>query len=707
MAEPIKTPTYPKSEAKFIRVTDSTDLKTVKEGEIYTYWKPTSTRMEAFGDVNGRIIKAIKRADLVVVLLQDRFEVSDKNDFTDYIPKRQRDIESKEISKQVEKAEEARENSFSESHPPPKMKPLTYKGAQGPKTQSIPSSFGKYGKTSGSRIKNKSNKSSKKIDLDKVPSYSDLTDSEIKELYSCYYHWWKGSAEGLSDSFLSKGSDEIKDNFDDFIYDGLVKKNVGNEEVPSLAILKKLIPIKNNRSLLLYYERILNKRSGKTEDGQQSSRFKDSMKAAFKAMPNSFKLAGIVGLKAIKLGLKGGSSLSSSLSSLLSMKKEKEVSEENKNESSSEKIKKESSDETPTVFRSDRNKKYTTEEPSIPNVFRSGRNKDSIHESTNAEKNEKIKSSILSVKEDKKSIKLLSDILAAIKKLVLPKIISKEDISVKDASNIEGKDVRDTGTKHIETVSRKTEEKELTEKKPKSKSKSGIGSLIPPVVEALGGGALLLGLKNGIKSIFSKGKSAIGKGISSAGKAEAVGAAEAAGSGVASALATAAVTALAAHFVDEGMGLLGVGKDKNGNDLTINEKQDDLNWKKASTLEKIESAVPRGIEKIGSLFLGNTAREARSQRIKEETEYLKNKEKNNSNIDVKPKTTSTQVDKAAIKKDEMVSSKEENKTKQIVDASKKSNTTIVQQGGSSSMRITPRTSNSIFRIYLENRERFS
>jgi hypothetical protein len=54
----------------------------------------------------------------------------------------------------------------------------------------------------------------------------------------------------------------------------------------------------------------------------------------------------------------------------------------------------------------------------------------------------------------------------------------------------------------------------------------------------------------------------------------------------------------------------------------IDEEQDDKNWERASLFEKIQSAPARGLEKIGSLFGGNLANEARAERIKNETAYL-------------------------------------------------------------------------------------
>jgi hypothetical protein len=79
--------------------------------------------------------------------------------------------------------------------------------------------------------------------------------------------------------------------------------------------------------------------------------------------------------------------------------------------------------------------------------------------------------------------------------------------------------------------------------------------------------------------------------------------------------------------VDYGLGKLGVGKDKEGNDLQIDKKQDDANWAKMSMGQKIQSGVGRGIEKVGSaLFLDNMSREAQADRVKNETEYFKDKD---------------------------------------------------------------------------------
>ena len=72
--------------------------------------------------------------------------------------------------------------------------------------------------------------------------------------------------------------------------------------------------------------------------------------------------------------------------------------------------------------------------------------------------------------------------------------------------------------------------------------------------------------------------------------------------------------------LDMGLGAFGVGQ---GIDEDALQAQDDLNWSRASTLEKIQSSIPRGIEAVGSLFgLGNLSNQARSDRVNSETEYL-------------------------------------------------------------------------------------
>lgn len=75
--------------------------------------------------------------------------------------------------------------------------------------------------------------------------------------------------------------------------------------------------------------------------------------------------------------------------------------------------------------------------------------------------------------------------------------------------------------------------------------------------------------------------------------------------------------------VDALAGTMGVGGKE------IDAAQDDANWEKMSLLEKAQSGLARGIEKTGEfLFLDNMANEAKSRRIKAETDYLAKTEEN-------------------------------------------------------------------------------
>lgn len=72
--------------------------------------------------------------------------------------------------------------------------------------------------------------------------------------------------------------------------------------------------------------------------------------------------------------------------------------------------------------------------------------------------------------------------------------------------------------------------------------------------------------------------------------------------------------------LDMGLGMFGVGQGLDEEALTA---QDEENWNRATTLEKIQSSIPRGIEHIGNLFgLTNISAQARADRIKDETEYM-------------------------------------------------------------------------------------
>lgn len=96
--------------------------------------------------------------------------------------------------------------------------------------------------------------------------------------------------------------------------------------------------------------------------------------------------------------------------------------------------------------------------------------------------------------------------------------------------------------------------------------------------------------------------------------------------GIAKTAAAGAVMLGGVAIGDTIAGKMGVGKDKEGNDLKIDEAQDDKNWNKMSIGQKMVSGIGRGIEKAGDVLtfgaLSNTVRKARYDRIDAETKGL-------------------------------------------------------------------------------------
>jgi len=80
----------------------------------------------------------------------------------------------------------------------------------------------------------------------------------------------------------------------------------------------------------------------------------------------------------------------------------------------------------------------------------------------------------------------------------------------------------------------------------------------------------------------------------------------------------AAIAYGAARTIDYGASVLGVG------DVEIDETQDEVNWQKMSTGQKIGSGIARGIESVGN-FLGleSFAKEAEVSRIETETKMVR------------------------------------------------------------------------------------
>ncbi|CAB4168146.1 hypothetical protein UFOVP1666_29 [uncultured Caudovirales phage] len=82
--------------------------------------------------------------------------------------------------------------------------------------------------------------------------------------------------------------------------------------------------------------------------------------------------------------------------------------------------------------------------------------------------------------------------------------------------------------------------------------------------------------------------------------------------------------ALAGWAGDYVGGKFGLGKDDDGNDLKVDEKQDDSNWDKMNPAHKAFSALDRGVVKaFGAIGLDNLSNQLDADRVKGETETAK------------------------------------------------------------------------------------
>ena len=117
---------------------------------------------------------------------------------------------------------------------------------------------------------------------------------------------------------------------------------------------------------------------------------------------------------------------------------------------------------------------------------------------------------------------------------------------------------------------------------------------------------------------------AVGGGARVAGTVAAEGAAGAAAAGglaksAAIGAGAAAIVGAAAYGGDYVAGKLGLGGKE------VNEAQDEKNWQQANFWEKMQSSVARGVENVGDFIVPNLANQARTDRIADETKYLKDK----------------------------------------------------------------------------------
>lgn len=142
----------------------------------------------------------------------------------------------------------------------------------------------------------------------------------------------------------------------------------------------------------------------------------------------------------------------------------------------------------------------------------------------------------------------------------------------------------------------------------------------------LGGGAKVAGPAAGSMAGWKAGATASQGAVGATSKIGA-GAAGASGAAATGALAksaaigagASAIVGAAAFGGDYVAGQLGLGGKE------VNEAQDEKNWQQANFWEKMQSSVARGVENVGDFIVPNLANQARTDRIADETKYLKEK----------------------------------------------------------------------------------
>lgn len=217
---------------------------------------------------------------------------------------------------------------------------------------------------------------------------------------------------------------------------------------------------------------------------------------------------------------------------------------------------------------------------------------------------------------------------------------------------------------------------------------SGVGKGVGSLLSVVGSIAGKIGA-----TVVEGGAAAVGLGVKAV-KALVpnAGAAAGLGLGVAASLA-------GGYAADAVAGKLGVGKDDQGNDIKIDQKQDDKNWDKMSWLEKAESGTARGIEHVGRwVNLDHIADQAQADRIKNETQYLNAKDINTPG----PRLTAQQIEQATAQNND---AKSDAAAPNVTVVAPSSNTTIAPASSDSSSGImgTIRNTESTISNYIAKR----
>lgn len=774
MATKTKQSKYPKSEAKYIRVKDDSGLQVVKEGTVYLYWSPKSDRDHAFTTPSMGFVSAKTLQDLNLVMLQGKFEISDKNDFPAYVPRLQRDVEAKAVAKaaeeELEKTREAEKTVTAPSTPPSTQKrdPNAWVKMNVPKPAPTPSAptGAKAGKAvkSGSMVKKAQVQRPPKEKEPLLPTYEGLTDKEIQLLFSLAYQQRYGKSEGIGKAWSSKDPDEIKEFIDPFVMYDLTRRGaVPDELIPPLSILKKLDGIKDNPELLYYYEKKLGQKKDE-EPAKKRVQLRDGKSFDAKKLPVSLRLA----VGAGRLALKAGSSAASAIKSLVS--KDKSISDKEFTKSLEDKkpskVSKVASMVKSLVSKNETRKTLnekivgTSPKHTLAPVVSTSKivdtNKDAFKLTDTKQSKQKdvprttdtqySKQSVVSingikgflgevgkgVKERLTPSQQTHDEASAMGKFVgeglknIAKILAERlpkqkttsvDTSVKEARNVEGvdKDIAEPVKQAAQGATKAAPEV----KKEDSGIFGKIMDLFKGKLKVVG--ELLNGLGKAIRpllSLFGKLGSALmsvmgrlgGAIASGAGKlATSVGTAVASRGVLAAAGSVRAVAAagyagyLAGTYLNEKFGLSDKIADAalklTGGDVSPEIKAQNAQIEQTQKQKMLAAGVSK--EMVEKWKITDPSLPAEYIQIKQKERAAKSQQLQSAS-----KNKASQVQAAETQREVVADVKQQQDTKQIIDATTKNTTTVVQQQATM-QRMFPRTSNSTFQKFLDSRAVFA
>jgi hypothetical protein len=688
-----KKPTYPRNEALFIRITDDEGLKVVKEGSVWTYWRGDSTKDPSYGNDKYLIISNKVRSDLTLAMLQNKFELSDKNDFPPYIPKKQRDKEAKEIEDNVQEkaaAERAGSNTnINTKTPPPRASKSINNWAKmhvpaSSTTSTPPSSKGKAG--TGSSFVKRGREDKERPDM--RPDYGSLSEAQFKLLFSIAYQVKTGSSTGIAKEWASMDDNDRKRYVEEFIEFDLIKKNVPAELLPPLDILRKIPIIAADRELMYYFE----KKLGAKKPEEQKSTLKNKIVTFANGL--SFNTGSLpVSLRAAfgvsKLAVKGTMTAAKTISNLLSADSKKNTDEE---------------------FIKQTREQASQKESKLSSLgsFISGVGSGVKEHFTPSEEDKAI---------NKEMFKLIAAGLNNIASILKDRLVKKgpsEDTTHTAASNVEGMDKDANSFNEAHAASSHEESSTTTDQ---GKGENVFSKMIMRLLSPLNFlGSLLIKLGGAIKpllSLFGKlGSSLIGV----LGKI---------GSGIGS-VAGRALGAVAGIGTSGLLGIVSAGTAGYALGSYLNEK-----FNLSDKISDVAMSLFHGDDTVSTTLIPNTpqqstrnntqhqilntSKQSTQNKSQQSTwnntsqQSTQNKARNSnssSELEAASKQNAVKVNNAETVRNDVVDNKQKQETKQIIDASKNNNT-IIQQQSASINRISPRTQTSSLQKFIESRAVFA